>query len=378
MTKQKIHHCCFTKWLLAYLYVCLYLSSNVYSQPIDIENNRQKTCHYKHQDTPLWPHDFTVAFQHSQAWVVSIAAGETYEKVRQDQSIKLSFKPKSEGSGIIWGPNKLIITNAHVVKGHNIIRARTYQRQVLKLELVGMYEGLDLAVLKTSTAHALDKLPSACYTKELPPIGSWVAAVGHPYSMPFSLSSGVVSAQYRGQNLKEWTRYFPGFIQSSLTLNPGNSGGPLINEYGMMLGLNTATRQNAVGMAFTLPISRIIPVVRQIVMNGEFKRSYLGMNLSELSFLKAQKAGFSEPRGVRVKKVRANGPAFKAGLQKNDIILAVNGQAFNQASDLSWRLISSPSLIPLSLKVIRYTHSQTPFLITLIPALQPSRLKSKK
>jgi S1-C subfamily serine protease len=158
--------------MLVYLYICLYLNSNIHGQPLATENNRQGTCHDKHQATPLWPHDFTHAFQRSQAWVLSIVAGETYEKVKQDQSSKLSFKPKSEGSGVIWGPNKLIITNAHVVKGHNIIRARTYQRQVLKLELVGMYEGLDLAVLKTSTAHALNKLPNACYTKELPPIGS--------------------------------------------------------------------------------------------------------------------------------------------------------------------------------------------------------------
>ena len=328
--------------------------------------------------TPLWPHDFTEAFKRSQAWVLSIAAGEKYEKVNLDQSTKLSFRPKSEGSGIIWGANKFVITNAHVVKGHKIIRARTYQRQVLKLELVGMHEGLDLAVLKTNTVDALERLPSACYTTKLPPIGSWVAAVGHPYSMPFSLSSGVVSAHHRGRNLKEWTRYFPGFIQSSLTLNPGNSGGPLINQHGVMLGLNTATRQNAVGMAFTLPISRIIPLVHQIIMNGGFKRSHLGLSLSELSFLKAQKAGFNSPKGVRVKKVRIGGPAFKAGLKKNDIILSVNGEAFNQVSDLSWRLISSPPMVPLNLDVIRYENSPQRFLVNLVPEIHSIKIKSKK
>lgn len=357
-------------------------SSSVLAEAKVSEDALQKLygtdCDYQAIYSPMWPHDFTEAFKRSKAWVLSIAAGEKYEKVSTDQNSKLSFRPRSEGSGIIWGPNKFIITNAHVIKGHKIIRARTHQRQVLKLELVGMYEGLDLAVLKTSTADAMDKLPSACYTTQLPPIGSWVAAVGHPYSMPFSLSSGVVSAHHRGQNLKEWTRYFPGFIQSSLTLNPGNSGGPLINEYGVMLGLNTATRQNAVGMAFTLPITRIIPVVHQIVMNGVFKRSHLGLNLSEVSFLKAQKAGFESPRGVRVKKVRINGPAFKAGLIKNDIILSVNGESFNEASDLSWRLITSPPMVPLRLEVARYEQNPKRLIINLIPEMQAPKKKPKK
>lgn len=327
-------------------------------------------CEQDSVNTPLWPHDFTYAFQQSQAWVVSIAAGETYQVTSEDQKQKTRFKPLSEGSGIIWGDSRLVITNAHVVQHHKKIRARTYQRQVLKLDLVGVYPELDIAVLKTSTPKALSNLPSACYTLNLPPIGSWVASVGHPYSMPYSLSTGVVSAHHRGENLQEWSRAFPGFIQSNLTLNPGNSGGPLINEYGMMVGMNTAIRQHAVGMSFSLPLSRLIPVINQIVEYGSFKRSYIGIKLSEVSFLKSQKANFKEPRGVRVKQVTPNSPAAQAGLQKNDIILEVNGKKFNDPSSLSWEFISSLPHIPMMIKGVRYSHDPKFFVTTLFPTDQ--------
>jgi S1-C subfamily serine protease len=134
-----------------------------------------------------------------------------------------------------------------------VLRAKTFERQIIELEVVGIYRPLDIALLKPQDPDALKRSRVACYsTASLRP-GKWVAAVGHPYSMPYSLSTGAISALERGEILSEWTRSFPGFIQSDLTLNPGNSGGPLIDQRGVMLGLNTAIHGSGVGMFFVLP-----------------------------------------------------------------------------------------------------------------------------
>ena len=313
------------------------------------------------------PFDFAHAFVISRPWVISIAAGVINYEQDKKKKYKPRFAPQSEGSGVIWGPKRYIITNAHVVKDFKNIRGRTFQKQVFRLEVVGIYPELDVALLKTKTPDALANSPYACYKEDLPVQGSWVAAVGHPYSMPYSLSTGVVSALHRGKTLSEWAKFFPGFIQTNITLNPGNSGGPLIDLYGNMIGLNTAIRQGAVGMSFALPMSRIIPVVEQLKEYSKFSRSYVGLKLSEVSFQRGQRAGFKAPQGVRIKRVTNQGPASIAGLKKNDLILKVNGETFNEPSALSWRLISALPNVPLAVEIVRTTPALERFIIYLTP-----------
>lgn len=337
--------CCLISWLNP--------NAHSYAQEVRCSSPTEDAADRSWIYAPLNPHDFTGAFHQARPWVLSVAAGEVNLVEKPNKAAKKTFSAKSEGSAILWGDQKYILTNAHVIKNFPELRARTYHQRVLRLDVVAIYEPLDIAVLKTRTPHALDDLPSACYYEVLPPIGSWVAAVGHPYSMPYSLSTGVVSAHNRGELLSEWAHYYPGFIQTNITLNPGNSGGPLIDQRGVMVGMNTAVRQGAVGMSLSLPLSRIIPVMNQLTHHRAFKRSFVGLTLSHVSYQRSKAAGLDRPRGVRVKRIKEGGPATLAGLKRNDLILKVNGKPFDHPSELSWYLISSIPNVPLYIEYLR-------------------------
>jgi S1-C subfamily serine protease len=174
--------------------------------------------------------------------------------------------------------------------------------------------------------------------------------------MPYSLSTGAVSALERGESLPAWKRAFPGFIQSDLTLNPGNSGGPLLDDRGVMLGLNTAIHESGIGMSFALPISRILPIVAQLKERGVFKKSYLGLNLVKMSYKRTHAAALPPRTGVRVRRVTPEGPGAISGLRSRDIILSMNGEPTNDHETLSWQLISTPAGQPVLLDVLRLPH----------------------
>lgn len=318
---------------------------------------------------PEWTmkHTFETAFERAREWVVSVGAGEVVKKTRAHGfSEKWVFEAKSVGSGIIWGKEGYILTNAHIIKGQPNIRGRTFDGYRFPLEVVGIDERLDVALLRPSEASIL-KAPSACYWMGKPRPGMWVAAVGHPYGMPYSLTTGAVSAIYRGEYLKEWSGAFPGFIQSDLSLNRGNSGGPLILSNGVMIGMNTAIHGGASGMAFSLPMSRLLPVIEQLKTQGQFKRSYVGMTLAKVSWKRSKMVQLKPKRGVRVRRVVLGGPASLAGLQSNDLILSVNGEETNRHRELSWHLISAKPGEPLLVELLRPSDPPQIMFTLLIP-----------
>ena len=324
------------------------------------------------------PHDMSIAFERAKHWVLSVGSGELVTRTRRRGGTKLVFKNKQSGSGVIWGEKRWILTNAHILDGGDILRAKTFERQIINLEVVGIYRPLDIALLKPTDPESLREATVACYsTSRLKP-GQWVAAVGHPYSMPYSLSTGALSALERGELLPEWAKSFPGFIQSDLTLNPGNSGGPLIDDRGVMLGLNTAIHGSGVGMSFALPFSRILPVINQLKRFGEFKRSYVGLKLSKMSYKRGKRASLPPRTGVRVKRVTDQGPAQASGLRSDDIILSLNGQPTHHHHTLSWQLISTPANSSVVLEVLRLPHPPQLLYITLTPQTPPEKKKTKK
>ena len=318
------------------------------------------------------PRDMTIAFERSKYWVLSVGSGDMITRPRRRGGTKQVFKNKQSGSGVIWGKKRRILTNAHILDGGEVLRAKTFERQIIKLEVVGIYRPLDIALLKPQDPDALKRSRVACYsTASLRP-GKWVAAVGHPYSMPYSLSTGAISALERGEILSEWARAFPGFIQSDLTLNPGNSGGPLIDQRGVMLGLNTAIHGSGVGMSFALPFSRLLPVIDQIEKSGKFKRSYVGLKLSKMSYKRGHRASLPPRTGVRVKKITDGGPAQLAGLRSDDIILSINGTPTHHPDTLSWQMVSTPADTSMILEVLRMPHPPQLLYINLIPQSPPS------
>lgn len=318
-------------------------------------------------NVPTTPRDMSLAFERAKHWVLSVGSGEQVTRPRKRGGTKQVFKNNQSGSGVIWGDERWILTNAHILDGGPVLRAKTFERQIVKLEVVGVYRPLDIALLKPQDPEALKGLKSACYATATPRPGMWVAAVGHPYSMPYSLSTGAVSALERGELLPEWARSFPGFIQSDLTLNPGNSGGPLIDERGVMLGLNTAIHGSGVGMSFALPLSRLLPVIEQIKRTGEFKRSYVGLKLSKMSYRRGERASLPPRSGVRVRRVTDGGPAQLAGLRNDDIILSINGKPTHHHHTLSWQMVATPADTSMILEVLRLPHPPQLLYINLIP-----------
>jgi S1-C subfamily serine protease len=293
--------------------------------------------------------DFSCAFKKVIPSVLRIASGH---------KVGNKFIPSRVGSGIVWGKEHYIVTNAHVVERNAILRARTYERHVIKLTVIGIDKNLDLALLAPINSKDLANIPPISLAQKEALPGNWVAAIGHPYQMSYSLSTGAVSALHRNDLLDDWKGTYPGFIQTDLTLNPGNSGGPLVNIYGEMLGLNTAVLGSGQGLSFALPLSRLVPVIKELKRQGIFDRSYVGLQLRNVSYKKAQKSKISVHQAVRVHRVVSNGPAELAGLMKDDLITHVDEKSFANPEELSWYLISSPPEFPILINFIRVSDQK--------------------
>jgi len=277
--------------------------------------------------------------------IVSVASGERAQG---------KFQLKRAGTGVVWGEG-VILTNAHIIEGHKELRGRTFDRRVVLLKELARDELLDIALLGPVNAGSLGAPPVISKSQRSAQVGMWVAAIGHPYDMSYSLSVGAVSALSRGLGLKGWRGRFPGFIQTDLTLNPGNSGGPLISACGEMFGLNTAILGAAQGLSLSLPLSRLTPVIDRLLSEGHFERSYVGLTLKYVSFKHSERLKIPPRTGVRVKRVVSDAPGYLANLKVNDIILEADGVAYHDATELSWRLISTPAYQPIALKVLRET-----------------------
>lgn len=304
------------------------------------------------------PRDFTFAAQRVMPSVVSVASGER---------VKGKFTLKRAGTGVIWSEG-IILTSAHITEGQSELRARTFDRRVVLLREVAKDEQLDISLLMSVNESSLGSPPPIPKSVRPAQVGMWIAAVGHPYDMAYSLSVGAVSALGRGAELREWKGRFPGFIQTDLTLNPGNSGGPLIGACGEMLGLNTAVLGAAQGVSLSLPLSRLTPVIERLLREGRFERSYAGLTLKYVSFKHSAHAQLPPRTGVRVKRVVSDGPGYLAALKVNDVIIEADGVAYHDANELSWKLVSTPAYQPVQLKVVRAGEDTTETLdVTLTP-----------
>ena len=172
-------------------------------QDVHCSSNDRRSNDQSWLSPPISPTDFTAAFNRVKPWVLSVAAGKLAFRRERRGDQRRSSLPRVKGARLSGGTTNTSSQMRMSLKGTAELRARTAYQRVVRLELVAMYEALDVAILRTKTPEALSDLPSACYYEELPPVGSWVAAVGHPYSMPYSLSSGVVSAHHRGELLSQ-------------------------------------------------------------------------------------------------------------------------------------------------------------------------------
>ena len=238
------------------------------------------------------------------------------------------------GSGFVIGENGLILTNAHVVDGANQVVVKLADRREFKAKVLGVDKATDIAVLKID---ATGLKPVKFGDPSQVRVGEWVLAIGSPYGFENSVTAGIVSATSRA--LPEGT-YVP-FIQTDAAVNPGNSGGPLFNMRGEVIGINSQIYSQTggyQGLAFAIPIDVASKVEKQLVAHGKVERGRIGVGIQELSQPLAESFGLQRPEGALVGSVDKGGPAAKAGIQPGDVLLAMNGTPIERSSDLPPRV----------------------------------------
>jgi serine protease Do len=238
------------------------------------------------------------------------------------------------GSGFIVSSDGLILTNAHVVKDAAEVTVKLTDRREFKAKVVGADPQTDVAVLKIDARDLPTvRLGSAKDIK----VGEWVVAIGSPFGFENSVTSGIVSAKSR--SLPDGT-YVP-FIQTDVAVNPGNSGGPLFNMKGEVIGINSQIYSRSggyQGVSFAVPIDTAVYAKNELVAHGKVTRGRLGVTIQEVNQSLAQSFGLDTARGALVSSVEHGSPAEKAGLESGDVILKLDGTPVTSSIDLSSRV----------------------------------------
>ena len=247
-----------------------------------------------------------------------------------DQPRSLTRETSSLGSGFIISSDGRILTNAHVVDGADEIVVKLDDNRELKAKVIGIDKPSDVALLKID---ATGLQPVTFGDSSRLEVGDWVVAIGSPFGLEHTATQGIVSAL--GRSLPDGN-YVP-FIQTDVAVNPGNSGGPLLNTRGEVVGINSQIYSRSggyMGLSFAIPINTAANVERQLAANGRVDRGWLGVGIQGLNGDLAKSFGLDKPRGALVGKVDDKGPAAKAGLKPGDVILAYNGHPIENSADL--------------------------------------------
>ena len=232
------------------------------------------------------------------------------------------------GSGFIISQDGFVLTNAHVVDGASEVYVKLTDKREFKAKVIGTDKRTDVAVLKIDGG----KLPRVTIgDSDKIKAGEWVIAIGSPFDLENTVTAGIISAKARD------TGDFLPLIQTDVAVNPGNSGGPLINMRGEVIGINSQIYSRSggyMGISFAIPIDEAMRVVDQLRTSGSVTRGRIGVQIGELSKEVAESIGLGKAQGAVVRKVEAGGPADKAGIQDGDVILKFNGIFVEKSSDL--------------------------------------------
>ena len=236
----------------------------------------------------------------------------------------------SLGSGFIISNDGYVLTNAHVVDGANVVTVKLTDKREFRAKVVGTDKQSDVAVLKISASNLPTvKIGDPNQSK----VGQWVVAIGSPYGFDNTVTSGIISAKARSLPEENYTP----FIQTDVPVNPGNSGGPLFNLQGQVIGINSMIYSQTggfQGLSFAIPIDEAMRVKDELVKTGHVSRGRLGVAVQAVNQTLADSFGLQKPAGALVSSVDPGGPAAKAGLQAGDVILGVNGAPVNNSSEL--------------------------------------------
>jgi serine protease Do len=264
-----------------------------------------------------------------------------FNQFGQGQKPQQPHRALSAGSGFIIDRAGYVVTNNHVVDASKKITVTLPDKREFIAKLVGTDPVTDVALLKITSDKPLPMVEFGDDKKLR--VGDWVVAVGNPYGLSNSVTAGIVSSL--GRNI-ESSQQYTNFIQIDAPINRGNSGGPTFDLRGEVIGMNSmifSPSGGSIGIGFAIPASLIHDVVAQLKEHGRVTRGYLGVNIQPVTPDIASSLGIKDAKGALVAEVVANGPAAKAGFEQGDIVTAINGQAVEDANDLTRKVANVPT-----------------------------------
>jgi serine protease Do len=304
------------------------------------------------ENTVVAPFDFTKAADKSMPAVVHIKASESKKAAQQrnlkeQQSNPFSFffgndmsgfdggeQRAGTGSGVIYSSDGYIITNNHVVEFADEFSVTLFDNREYKARLVGRDEQTDLAVIKID-AQNLTAIEVS--NSDDVRVGEWALAVGNPFDLTSTVTAGIISAKGRDIDIIKGKGAIESFIQTDAAVNPGNSGGALVDLDGKLIGINSAIATQTgsfAGYAFAIPSNFAVKVASDLIQFGEYRRAYLGVDIYDLDGTSAKELNTNISQGVVIEKLYDKGSAQLAGLQANDIIVSVDNHPIKNVPEL--------------------------------------------
>ena len=300
--------------------------------------------------TPV-PFDFTKAAERSMDAVVHIKASESREAAIQRQrdqryadpfqfffGQRFQYEPQPRagtGSGVIYTDDGYIITNNHVVDFADEFEVTLHDNREFKARLVGRDESTDMAIIKIdATGLPAIEIGNSDDVR----VGEWVLAVGNPFDLTSTVTAGIVSAKARDIDIIKGTSGIESFIQTDAAVNPGNSGGALVDVDGRLIGINSAIATPTgvfAGYSFAIPVNLVKRIADDLIKYGSYKRPYLGVNIATMDSNIARQLNIEYTQGVAVVELAdMKGSAAQAGVKENDIITKVNGKNVTTTAEL--------------------------------------------
>ena len=265
----------------------------------------------------------------------------------------------SLGSGFIIDPEGHVVTNEHVIARATNIAVTLADNRTFTAKVIGADEDFDIAVLKLQTDERLPFIPAGTSSDLMP--GETVVAIGNPFGLSHTVTTGVISAVNR--SLKTESRIYENFIQTDAAINPGNSGGPLVNLNGEIIGINTAIYQEGQGIGFAIPVDKVHLIAKDLLAYGVVHPAYSGIRVKDLSGELRQSLAYGGKNGVVIFKIDVQSPAA-GSLIPGDIILEINGAAMNDRrvfATCSQGLIAGETI---QLRIFRQGQEKTVSLVT--------------
>lgn len=283
------------------------------------------------------------------------------------------YKERGTGSGFIIDKEGYILTNNHVVEGTDKIEVTLYNKKNYKAVIVGRDPKTDIALIKINADG--DLKPIELGDSEKIQVGDWVIAIGSPFGLVQTVTAGIISAKYRRIGMNT----YDDFLQTDASINPGNSGGPLLSTDGTVIGMNSAILSESggnVGIGFAIPVNMIKDLIPEL-KKGKVIRGWIGVMIQEITPELKNTLGLKSENGALISDVTADSPAQRAGLERGDVIVSLDGKDIKEMNDLPYMVAKIPVGKTVDIKIIRNGKELTKK-ITIAEAKEASTVTNEK